>query len=83
MAAIELTLNLKGFIAINNEDRPLNETLTTGLPKGRYCDIVNGHMNGKFCSGRVINLSAQGLARIIISHYQTVPIVAINLRSKI
>ena len=30
----------RGFIAINNEDTPLKQTLMTGLPAGLYCNIL-------------------------------------------
>ena len=30
----------RGFVVINNEDMPLQETLMTGLPPGNYCNIL-------------------------------------------
>lgn len=37
----------KAFIAINNEDFPLTQWLQTGLPAGRYCDVITGEVKGE------------------------------------
>lgn len=31
----------RGFVVINNDNTPLNKTLMTGLPSGRYCDVLS------------------------------------------
>ncbi|MBX2863039.1 MAG: alpha-amylase family protein [Leptolyngbyaceae cyanobacterium MAG.088] len=30
----------RGFVVINNENKPLSETLMTGLPSGSYCNVL-------------------------------------------
>ena len=45
--AIAFSRGNKGFIAINNDIEAINETLKTGLPAGRYCDIISGNLIGQ------------------------------------
>ena len=54
-----------GFLAINREDNArLTQTLQTGMPAGRYCDIVNGNFDkaAKTCSGPTITVNQDGTA---------------------
>jgi len=36
----------KAFIVINNDDNPINNKLQTGLPGGKYCDVISGSLKG-------------------------------------
>lgn len=45
--SIAFSRGKKAFIAINNDDNPINETLKTGLPAGQYCDVISGNLVGK------------------------------------
>lgn len=49
----------KGFVVINNEGGLLDQHLQTGLPAGRYCNILS---NDDPCGGEIIEVDAQGLA---------------------
>jgi pullulanase len=53
----------KGFVVINNEDNPLNQELQTGLPSGRYCNILS---HGDPCGGQVIEVAGDGKARFAV-----------------
>jgi len=36
----------KAFVAINNDDSALKAKLKTGLPAGKYCDVISGDLKG-------------------------------------
>ena len=38
-------------MAINNEDSPWDETFTTSLPDGQYCDVISGTGMPGNCTG--------------------------------
>lgn len=44
--AIAFAREGKGFLAMNNEDTSLDETLQTTLPSGTYCDVISGKKQG-------------------------------------
>ena len=44
--AIAFSRGNKAFIVINNEDGPIDNTFSTGLPAGQYCDIITGDLEG-------------------------------------
>jgi alpha-amylase len=52
----------RGFVIINREDTPLNETFKTSVPAGTYCDVTRGELaaDGKGCTGPSITVSAAG-----------------------
>ena len=55
----------RGFIAINRDgDAPLSETLDTGLPAGRYCNVLDGILDDGACSGTVVTVEADGRAAL-------------------
>lgn len=49
----------KGFVIINNQDESLTQRLKTGLPAGRYCNILS---NDAPCGGEIIDVDAEGFA---------------------
>ena len=54
-----------GFLVVNREDtQRLNRSLQTGMPEGRYCDIVNGEFNKvtEQCTGPIVSVGTNGLA---------------------
>lgn len=68
-----------GFVAINRENSSrLNRSLQTGMPAGRYCDIVNGEFNtnNKSCSGPVITVNNNGMAQFDVKQIGAVAIHA-------
>nr|VFJ45866.1 MAG: alpha-amylase [Candidatus Kentron sp. FM]VFJ49103.1 MAG: alpha-amylase [Candidatus Kentron sp. FM]VFK08353.1 MAG: alpha-amylase [Candidatus Kentron sp. FM] len=54
----------KGFVVINNDTGDLNETLSTGLPPGEYCNILAAD---KECSGGIITIDGNGRAHFELS----------------
>lgn len=54
----------KGFVIINMEGSDLNRTFQTGMPAGRYCDIISGNYDkaNKSCSGNIITVDDNGNA---------------------
>ena len=61
----------KGFVVINNEAGSLTKTLATGLPAGRYCNILAGN---ELCSGSVIEVDASGNATFNVGGMQAAAI---------
>ncbi|MBU2984610.1 alpha amylase C-terminal domain-containing protein [Saccharophagus degradans] len=61
----------KGFVVINMEGNNLTRTFQTGMPAGRYCDIISGNYNAfnKSCSGNIIDVDNNGNA-VITAYYR-------------
>ena len=57
----------RAFIAINNETATRTVTVTTGLPAGRYCDIIHGSVSGGHCSGPTVTVGGNGRATVTIA----------------
>jgi alpha-amylase len=55
----------RGFIVINMEGHDLEGNFQTGLPKGTYCDIVMGVIDG-VCTGRTVTVNEKGFAAILL-----------------
>ncbi|XP_026735020.1 alpha-amylase 2-like isoform X2 [Trichoplusia ni] len=64
---IAFSRGIKGFIVFNTEGKKLDRIFQTGLPSGKYCDIISGQRQGQICSGTTINVSNTGLASIKLS----------------
>jgi alpha-amylase len=73
----------RGFIAINNEDFWMKQTLTTSLPEGLYCDVITGYLKDNKCTGRQIYVNEFGHALIEIDNHAEDPIVAIHVNAKL
>jgi alpha-amylase len=56
-----------GFVVINNEDSTLDRTLQTGLRAGRYCNAWDGERVAQGCTGSVITVNADGMARFQVA----------------
>ena len=51
----------KGYLTINDEGSAVNgRSYYTGLPAGRYCDVVHGTFSNGSCSGPVITVDSSG-----------------------
>ncbi|MEV6800591.1 alpha-amylase family protein [Micromonospora rifamycinica] len=51
----------KGYLTINDEDSAVTgRSYYTGLPAGRYCDVIHGDFADGSCSGPVITVDAAG-----------------------
>lgn len=73
----------KAFIAINNDDNPLNQWLQTGLPQGQYCDVISGNVEQGRCTGKTITVQADGRASIAVSNTDSDPMIAIHVDAKL
>jgi alpha-amylase len=73
----------KAFLAINNDDYPMNISLQTGLQSGCYCDIVSGNRLKTKCTGKKIFINSDGVANISITNTDDDPFVAIHIESKL
>lgn len=56
----------KGWIAINNHDTAQTHTFTTGLPAGRYCNIISGNYSAGSCSGPTVLVNSMGKATVTV-----------------
>jgi len=54
----------RAFVVINREGSALNQTFSTGLPEGNYCDVTQGSYDfvGQSCTGASVSVDGSGLA---------------------
>ena len=71
-----------GFVAINRESFAMDRTLQTGMPAGRYCDVLSGSfdLSSRACGGRVVTVASGGTVRVQLSGMQA---FAIHAGSKV
>lgn len=70
----------RAFVAINNDaHKNIYQKLDTGLPFGRYCDIISGQRIGDRCSGSRASVDENGQAFITLSHNSPDGIFAIHV----
>ncbi|XP_026327369.1 alpha-amylase 1-like [Hyposmocoma kahamanoa] len=67
------------FIAFNNDQWALNQSLQTCLPTGTYCDIISGWKSGNSCTGKTVTVGNDGQAQISISPIEFDMILAIHV----
>ena len=57
----------RAFVVINREEKPtLTRTFQTGLPEGRYCDVITGARVDGACTGGEITIDASGEAALTV-----------------
>jgi alpha-amylase len=56
----------RGWIAINHEATAKTHRFQTGLPRGRYCDVIHGTASDGGCSGPTVVVDAQGRATVTV-----------------
>ncbi len=61
----------KGFVVINNQTDAMSQRLKTGLPAGRYCNILSAEAP---CGGEIIEVDAQGVASFNLGAMQAAAI---------
>ena len=70
----------KGFIVINSgSDGILNANLNTGLPAGKYCDVISGNYANGSCTGSTVHVGSDGHAQFNINAHSDDPVVAIHI----
>ncbi|WP_269533873.1 alpha-amylase family protein [Chitinimonas sp. BJYL2] len=62
--AIAFSRGTKGFVAINREASALSRAFQTGLPAGKYCDVLTGLMASGVCTGQAVTVAADGMASL-------------------
>jgi len=72
----------KAFIAINNEGYSMDVTRQTGLPAGKYCDIISGNLINGQCTGKTVEVYNGGTVNLSIKNDDD-PVVAIHIESKL
>ncbi len=65
--AIAFSRGALGFVAINREATTLNQTVTTGLPAGTYCDRLTGGLVNGACAGTAVVVDAAGAAQLTLA----------------
>ncbi|SCG44912.1 alpha-amylase [Micromonospora humi] len=51
----------KGYLTVNDEDSAVSgRSYYTGLPAGRYCDVMHGTFSNGSCSGPVVTVDSSG-----------------------
>ena len=76
----------KGFFVVNSSSwKTLTAILQTGLPSGKFCDVISGNISddGKSCTGVVVNVGTDGKAAFLISNNANDPMVAIHIEAKL
>ncbi|XP_074600173.1 alpha-amylase-like [Brevipalpus obovatus] len=77
----------KGFILIVNDNTLVDNVFQTGVPSGKYCDIISGDVIGdikKTCSGRTIQVRNGGQARIVLDGgFDEVGVIAFHIKSRL
>ena len=76
---IAFSLGDRGFIAINNDNVPLQATLQTSLPPGVYCDIITADFVDGHCTGRTVTVASDGTINLNISNAEEDPVIAIHV----
>ncbi|KAI8797778.1 C-type lectin domain family 4 member E [Biomphalaria glabrata] len=69
----------KGFIALNLEGFDINQNLQTGLPAGRYCDVISGDIDNDRCTGKTVEVYNDGTAHINVCSNCDDPVLAIHV----
>jgi alpha-amylase len=72
-----------GFIAINNDDSSLTQSLPTGMAEGTYCDVISGNLEDGACTGLSITVDSTGYVSLDISNDQDDPMIAIHINAKL
>ncbi|XP_012942518.1 alpha-amylase [Aplysia californica] len=73
----------RAFIAFNLEDTDLDQTLTTGLAAGTYCDVISGYLENDKCTGKSVTVNADGTARIQVCAKCEQQMLAIHVGAKV
>ncbi|KAG5868160.1 hypothetical protein JTB14_032973 [Gonioctena quinquepunctata] len=72
----------KGFVAFTlNGD--INESISTGLPAGTYCDVISGSLENGSCSGKAVTVDGSGNAAVSLSANGDDFMLAIHVDAKL
>ena len=62
----------RGWAAFNNGTEDKTIRVQTGLPRGRYCDIITGRKSGGSCTGASYVVSSTGIATVRVPAQEAV-----------
>jgi len=68
----------KAWIAVNNETAAKTVTVATGLPAGRYCDIIHGALSRNRCTGPVVTIDLRGRATVTVPAKDSVAVYRLS-----
>lgn len=68
----------RAFIVINNEAVAKAVTVQTGLPGGKYCDIIHGTVTNGHCSGPTVTVNGNGKATITVPSKDSVALYRLS-----
>lgn len=71
------------FIAFNAGSNHLKQKLSTGLPPGKYCDVISGEVKLDRCTGKTIVVGSDGKAQIDIPRKAEDGMIAIHTKVRI
>jgi alpha-amylase len=74
--AIAFSRGSAGFVAISRETAPVAAAVPTGLPAGRYCDVLTGGRSGTACAGAIVEVDASGTVQLTLAPNTAVAIHA-------
>ncbi|KAG8949094.1 hypothetical protein FRC04_009040 [Tulasnella sp. 424] len=63
-----------GYVIINNSDNKWKTTFTTGLPDGKYCDVITGKKSGSSCTGKIVTVKGGKLTNYGVGQHNSVAI---------
>ena len=63
---IAFSRGTKGWISLNNATAAKTLTVQTGLPAGRYCDLISGVKTHTRCTGEIITVKANGRTTVTV-----------------
>ena len=63
---IAFSRGTRGWVALNNGTAAKTVTVPTGLPAGRYCDVVSGGRSGSTCSGETVVVNGRGVTAVTV-----------------
>ncbi|WFE41693.1 alpha-amylase family glycosyl hydrolase [Micromonospora sp. WMMD998] len=65
----------KGYLTLNDEDFAISgRSYYTGLPAGRYCDVVHGTFRNGSCSGPVVTVDPSGWFAATVNAHDAIAI---------
>ncbi|MEO6702116.1 MAG: alpha-amylase family glycosyl hydrolase, partial [Jatrophihabitantaceae bacterium] len=71
---ISFSRDHKAWISINAETTAQTHTFNTGLPAGKYCDVIHGSVSHGSCSGPTVTVDHHGLATVTVPAKDSVAI---------
>ncbi|GJQ73903.1 Amy-p [Trypoxylus dichotomus] len=72
----------RGFVALTNGGS-INQVMQTCLPAGTYCDVISGNLINGACTGKSINVDANGNGFISLEQYEEDGVLAVHVNARL